>query len=146
MSVFPNGNDSLAQFNLLVGELLRGGEMAKRFEPRSFSSDWVHSPGASGALGPHQKHRERIQTELKEFLSPQEARETATQVYNLALAVDEEIGRILKDPLARRLYDYDGQFFTPRRTRGFHTGFDGHHLLKWLSDSILATFFRGREK
>jgi hypothetical protein len=48
--------------------------------------------------------------------------------------------------LVRRLYEYDGQFFTPRGTRLFHTAFDGVHLLKWLSDSILATFFCGREK
>jgi hypothetical protein len=117
-----------------------------RFEQGSFSPDWVHSPGLSEALGPHQKHRERIHSELKEFLSAQEARETATHVYKLALEIDEEIGRILKDPLVRRLYEYDGQFFTPRGTRGFHSAFDGSNLLKWLSDSILATFFRGREK
>ena len=103
-------------------------------------------PALSAALGPHQKHRERIQSELKEFLSAHEAQETATRICSLALDIDEEIGRILKDPLARRLYDYDGQFFTPRGTRGFHTAFDGSHLLKWLSDSLLATFFRGREK
>ena len=48
--------------------------------------------------------------------------------------------------MVRRLYEYDGQFFTPRGTRGFHSAFDGSNLLKWLSDSILATFFRGREK
>jgi hypothetical protein len=113
-----------------------------RFEPRSFNPDWVHSP----ALGPHGKHRERIHNELEGFLPAQEARETATQVYNLALAVDEEIGKILKDPLARRLYKYDGQFFTPRDTRGFHTAFDGLHLLNWLTDSILEAFFRGRDK
>ena len=117
-----------------------------RFEQGSFSPNWVHSSGLSEALGPHQKHRERIHNELKEFLSAQEARETVTHVYNLALDIDEEIGRILKDPLIRRLYEYDGQFFTPRGTRHFHTAFDGLHLLKWLSDSILATFFRGREK
>ena len=117
-----------------------------RFERKSFSPDWVHSPGLSEALGPHQEHRERIHNELKEFLSAQEARETATHVYNLALEIDEEIGRILKDPLVRRLYEYDGQFFTPRGTRGFHTAFDGLHLLESLSDSILKAFFRGREK
>jgi hypothetical protein len=116
--------------------------MANRFETRSSE----HSPGLLEAPGTHQAHRERIQSKLKEFLSAHEARETATNVYNLALDIDQEIGKILKDPLARRLYDYDGQFFTPRGTRGFHTAFDGVHLLKWLSDSILATFFRGREK
>ena len=122
------------------------GEMANRFEQRSFSPDLVHSPGLSEALGHHQEHRERIQNELKVFLSAREARETATHVYNLALEIDEEIGRILKDPLVRRLYEYDGQFFTPRGTRHFHTAFDGLHLLRSLSDSILKTFFRGREK
>ena len=106
----------------------------------------MDSPGLSEAWGPHQQHRERIQNELKTFLSAQEARETATHVYNLALDIDEEIGRILKDPLVRRLYEYDGQIFTPRGMRGFHTAFDSSNLLKWLSDSVLATFFRGREK
>ena len=120
--------------------------MADRFEKGSFGTDVVNSRSLGEALGPHQKHRERIQSELKEFLSAHEAQETATRICNLALDIDEEIGRILKDPLARRLYEYDGQFFTPRGTRGFHTAFDGSHLLKWLSDSILATFFRGREK
>jgi hypothetical protein len=117
-----------------------------RFEQRSFSQDWVHSPGSSKALGPHQKHRQRIHNELREFLSAEEARETATHVYNLALEIDEEIGRILQDPLVRRLYEYDGQFFTPRGTGGFQTALDGLHLLNWLSDSILEAFFRGREK
>lgn len=97
-------------------------------------------------LGVHREHRERIQSDLREFLSEQEARETATQVYNLALDVDQDIGRILRDPLARRLYDYDGRFFTPRGTRDFHTAFDGLHLLKWLSHSMFQVFFHGREK
>ncbi len=87
--------------------------MANRFEKGSFSPDWVHSPGLSEALDPHQKHRERIHNELKEFLSAQDARETATHVYNLALDIDEEIGRILKDPLIRRLYEYDASSLLP---------------------------------
>jgi hypothetical protein len=120
--------------------------MASGFEQKSFSPDGVHSPGIREALGPRQQHRERIQSELTEFLSAPEARETATRVYHVALDIDAEIGRILKDPLVWRLYDYDGQFFTPRGARLFHTAFDGIHLLRSLSDSILATFFRGREK
>jgi hypothetical protein len=116
--------------------------MANRFETRSSE----RSPGVSEAPGAHQAHRERIQSELKEFLSAHEARETATNVYNLALDIDEEIGRILKDPLVGRLYEYDGQFFTPRGTRLFYAAFDGVHLLKSLGDSRLATFFSGREK
>jgi hypothetical protein len=116
--------------------------MANRFEKPGLE----YSQGLSEAWGAHQVHRERIQGELKEFLSADEARETARHVCNLALDIDEEIDKILKDPLARRLYDYDGQFFTARRTRHFHTAFDGLHILKWLSDSILATFFCGRKK
>jgi hypothetical protein len=110
--------------------------MENRFETRSSE----HSPGA------HQAHRKRIQSELEQFLPAHEARETATNVYNLALDIDQEIARILTDPLARRLYNYDGQFFTPRNKRGFHAAYDGIHLLKWLSDSMLATFFHGKEK
>jgi hypothetical protein len=111
-------------------------------ETGSFGTNSVHSPG----LGLHQRHRERIQNKLEEFLPAAEARETATQVYDLALDVDEEIGRILKDPLVGRLYEYDGRFFIPRGTRLFHTAFDGLHLLKSLPDSMLETFFCGREK
>jgi hypothetical protein len=94
----------------------------------------------------HRELRENIQNELGKFLSAQEARTTAANIYDVALDMDEEIGRILKDPLVRRLYDYDGQFFTARGTRLFHTAFDGLHLLKWLKDSKLETFFRGKEK
>jgi len=120
--------------------------MGNRFEKWSFTPDLMHSLGLSEAWGPHQEHTESIQNKLREFLSVQEARETATRVHNLALDTDEEIGRILRDPLVGRLYEYDGRFFTPRGTRYFHTAFDGLHLLQWLSDSSLETFFRGRGK
>jgi hypothetical protein len=120
--------------------------MSNRFEKWSFTPDVMHSLGLSEALGSHQQLRESIQKKLRAFLSVQEARETATRVYHLALDIDEEIGTILKDPLVGRLYEYDGQFFTPRGTRYFHTAFDGLHLLQWLSDSNLETFFRGRGK
>ena len=97
-------------------------------------------------LRPRQRYRERIQNNLEEFLPAAKAREAATQVYDLALEVDEEISRILKDPLVGKLYEYDGQFFTPRGTRLFHTAFDGLHILKSLKDPILEMLFRGREK
>jgi hypothetical protein len=111
-------------------------------ETGGFGINSVHSLG----LGLRQRYRERIQDKLGEFLPASEARETTTQVYDLALDVDEEIDRILKDPLFGRLYEYDGRFFIPRGTRLFHTAFDGLHLLKSLGDSMLETFFRGREK
>lgn len=98
-------------------------------------------------LGLHQQAEvERIQDKLAEFLAPQEAREIALKVYEVALDVDEEIERILKDPLVGRLYDYDGKFFRPRATGLFHTAFDGAHILKWLGNSMLDTFFKGKKK
>jgi hypothetical protein len=90
----------------------------------------------------HQQEVERIQSKLEEFLSAPEAEETAMQVCDLALDVDEEIHRILKDPLVGRLYEYDGQFFTRRGTGRFHTAFDGLHILKSLGNSMIDTFFR----
>ena len=117
-----------------------------RFEHGNFSPELVYSTGLREALGPHQEQKQRVEKELSEFLSAHEARETATRVYNLAIEVDEDIGRILKDPLVRRLYEYDGKFFTPRVTRGFRAAFDGLHLLRSLSDSKIGAFFRGREK
>jgi hypothetical protein len=89
---------------------------------------------------------ERIHTKLAQFLPGGEAREIAMQVYDLALDVDEDIDKILKDPLAGRLYEYDGKFFTPRGTQNFHTTFDGLHILKSLGDSKIDTFFKGRKK
>jgi hypothetical protein len=66
------------------------------------------------------EHAESIQNRLREFLSAQEAREAAMRVHNLALDTDEEIGRILKDPLVGRLYEYDGQSLFPE-ARGTFT-------------------------
>jgi hypothetical protein len=103
--------------------------------------------GLRMVLGLHQQREvQRIQSKLSEFLSAQEAREIALQVCDLALGVDEEIDRILKDPSVTRLYEYDGQFFTPRNTELFHTAFDGIHILKWLGNSTIDTFFKGRER
>ena len=88
------------------------------------------------------EHREvqRLRKELTKFLSPRKARELAKQVFDLALEVDEDISRVLKDPLAEKLYEYDGQFFTPRGTSGFHTAFDALHVLTSLGNSIDILF------
>ena len=94
----------------------------------------------------HQKEVVRVQKELGQFLSKEEARETAMQTYDLVLDVDEEIDRILQDQSVTRLYEYDGLFFTPRGTQSFHRAFNGIHILESLSNSRIETFFRGREK
>ena len=112
--------------------------MANPFEQASFGPDLAHSPGLSEALGPHQKHRERIQNELREFLSADEARETATRAYRLKPGVTLAAARGDLDAMT--------ELFAAHRRRLFHTAFDGLHLLRSLSDSILQAFFRGREK
>ena len=84
----------------------------------------------------------RIQSKLEQFLPVQDSHEIAMQVFAIALDVDEEIGRILKDPLVWKLYDYDGRFFTPRGTHQFHVAFDGIHILTGLEDSMVEAFFR----
>jgi hypothetical protein len=61
-------------------------------------------------------------------------------IYDLALEVDEDINTILKDPLAGKLYEYDGQFFTPRGRTGFHTAFDTLHVLISLGNWIDIVF------
>ena len=136
--------------NALVGtvstETVLKDFRSDHFEKGTFGADVALLFGLRGALDHHQKHRERIRNKLEDFLPAQEARETATQVYNSALDVDEEIGRVLKDPLVGKLYEYDGRFFVPRGTRLFYTAFDGFHLLQSLTDSILETFFCGRGK
>lgn len=120
--------------------------MADCFENGDFDPDLAFSPSFRKTLGSREEHWERIQNQLRKFLCEQEARETAAQVYDLALDIDEDIRRILKDPLARKLYTYDGLFFTPRVGPGFHTSFGSLYLLNWLTDSVLESFFRGRDK
>jgi hypothetical protein len=91
-------------------------------------------------LALHQAELQRIQEKLAKVLSRREARELAKKAFVLALEVDEDIRRILQDPRFDKLYDYDGQFFTPRGTSGFHTAFDGLHLLSSLSNTIDIIF------
>jgi hypothetical protein len=120
--------------------------MADRLEKGYFTLSYAHSPALKVIWGPYQEHIDNIHNKLKEFLPLPEALTVATQVQEAALEIDEEIGRILKDPKVRKLYDYDGQFFTARFERLFHTAFDGDHILKWLRETTVASFFRGKEK
>lgn len=113
----------------------REGDGLNRFEQGNFSPELVYSPGLTEDLGPHQEHRQRIEKELSEFLSAQEARETAACVYNLAIEIDDEIDKILKDPLVRRLYEYDGKLFTPRGTR---------RRIRWPPSAEIAERFQNR--
>jgi hypothetical protein len=94
----------------------------------------------------HHEQLERIRNKLEEFLFPPEAQETAMRIYDLVLEVDKELDRILRDPLVRELYEYDGRFFTPKYNWGFYRAFDGIHILRSLSDATLETFFRGRDR
>lgn len=89
---------------------------------------------------------ERITQKLAEFLPPEEARNVALQIRDVALAIDEEIDLLLKDPLVQELYEYDGLFFTLKGSTQFHTAFDGLRLLQSLDNSIIEVFFRGRKR
>jgi hypothetical protein len=84
-----------------------------------------------------------IQSKLAEFLPTPEARELTMRIYQLALDVDNEINTLLRDPPVQKLYQFDGQFFTPRGRSGFQTAFDGLHISRSLADFI-GIFFRGR--
>ena len=110
-----------------------------------FETGNFHNSPDSGKSSRLRKEAERIHGKLEEFLPAQEARETAAQVYQVALDINEDIDRILKDPLVGRLYTYDGQFFTPRDAPGFHVAFDGFHILNSLEDCKIEGFFRGRK-
>ena len=111
-----------------------------------FRLAFLHTPPVKEAFGPHRENMECIQQKLRTFLSAEEAQTVAILIYRVAVDVDEELGRILKDPRVRKLYDYDGQFFTARFERLFHTALNGHHLLKWLRESSLEPYFRGKDK
>ena len=88
----------------------------------------------------------RIQKKLMQFLSSQEAQLVANRICTLVAEVDEEINRILSDPLVEQLYEYDGKFFTSRGTQLFHRAFNGLNVLQSLSDAMLETYFGSRRK
>jgi hypothetical protein len=92
------------------------------------------------------KELRRIQDKLGDFVSSQEAQEIALRICHIVLDVDEQLDRILADPLVRIFYEYDGRFFCPKHGWGFHRAFDGVHVLRSLHDPMIETFFYGREK
>jgi hypothetical protein len=120
--------------------------MSDGLEKGSLRLAFMHTPAVKEAFGPHRENMESIQHKLRTFLSEKEAQAVAILIYRVAVDIDEEIERVLKDPRVRKLYDYDGQFFTARFERLFHTAFNGHHLLKWLRESSLEPYFRGKDK
>jgi len=97
------------------------------------------------ALPLHQAEVELIQSKLAAFLPPRQARELTMQIYDLALDIDEDIDGILQDPSVQKLYEYDGRFFTPRDRGGFHTVFNGLHILRSLGNFI-DIFFKARPR
>jgi len=94
----------------------------------------------------YEKEISRIQKKLLQLLSDREAQSVLNLICTLVAQVDEEINRILSDPLLELLYQYDGRFFVSKRTQLFHRAFDGLHVLQSLSDDILETYFGRRRK
>jgi hypothetical protein len=94
----------------------------------------------------YEKELQRIHSKLNQFLSDREAHQAATWIQAVVLEVDEEISRILRDPLVRELYAYDGKFFMPKGADSFHRAFDGFNILQSLTNSAVQTYFYAREK
>ena len=88
----------------------------------------------------------RIEGKLLEYLPVEETEEAIAQMYDLTREIDEDIAVLLQDPVVRRLYEYDGQFFTLRGTNQFHTAFSGLYLLRSLEDSMIDAYFRARKR
>ena len=96
--------------------------------------------------GLQEKELLRIEEKFREYLPKLEAERVTAAICGLVLEVDEELDRILSDPLVNALYEYDGLFFTPRGTHLFHRAFDGIHILRSLDNYKIEIFFRGKDK
>ena len=87
----------------------------------------------------------RIEEKFREYLPKLEAERVTAEICALVLEVDEELDRILSDPLVNALYEYDGLFFRPRGTHLFHRAFDGIHILRSLDNHKIEIFFRWKD-
>ena len=87
----------------------------------------------------------RIEEKFREYLPMLEAERVTAEICALVLEVDEELDRILSDPLVNALYEYDGIFFRPRGTHLFHRAFDGIHILRSLDNHKIEIFFRWKD-
>ena len=95
--------------------------------------------------GLQEKELLRLEEKFREYLPELEAERLTAEICGLVLEVDEELDRILSDPLVVALYKYDGLLFTPRGTHLFHRAFDGIHILRSLDNYKIEIFFRGRD-
>ena len=96
--------------------------------------------------GLQEKELLRLEEKFREYLPRLEAQRLTAEICGLVLEVDEELDRILSDPLVVVLYEYDGLFFRPRGTHLFHRAFDGIHILRSLDDYKIEVFLRGKDK
>ena len=96
--------------------------------------------------GFQEKELLRIEEKFREYLPNLETKRVTAAICGLVMEVDEELDRILSDPLVDRLYEYDGLFFRPRGTHSFHRAFDGIHILRSLDDYKIEISFRGKDK
>jgi hypothetical protein len=96
--------------------------------------------------GLHENELLRIEEKFLEYLPKLEAERVTSEICGLVLEVDEELDRILSDPLVGALYEYDGLFFRPRGTHLFHRAFNGIHILRSLDNHKIEIFFRWKDK
>lgn len=89
----------------------------------------------------YEKEIERIRSILKKYLPEKEAVETAAEIYEMILDIDEGIDELLKDPEVLKKYTYDGNLFIPKdKPNFFHKAANGLKILKSIDENILDSF------
>lgn len=92
--------------------------------------------------GLREQARQSVQAELARLMPATDTSEIMRRICESVREVDQEIDRILRDPLVSEAWEYDGKCFVARRGYfGLHVAFDGLSILEWLEKN-LAWFFR----
>ena len=104
------------------------------------------SKAGVGRPKPTPQQRLDLQAELERFVDPEEARQLMTQINDRVMEVDDEIDRILRDPLVSESWEYDGRCFVLKNNGfGLQVAFDGFNILQWL-ETYAYCFFRFHPK
>ena len=106
----------------------------------------ILSRGRGLSLDAKARELARIERKLREYMQEAEARRTAARIHALTVEVDQEINRILSDPLVPLIFKYDGKLFIGRGTSCFHRAFNGINILESLTNPTLECYFRVQNK
>lgn len=90
--------------------------------------------------------RRRIEDELLEYTTPEEATNIGEQLIAWAMELDDVAEEIWKDPRVHNEFSYDGvtfEYIDPKR-HGFFFSYDGLCFLKIFGKANLDSFFGNR--